>query len=159
VDHVCGPTQGAGTRALFITERPNGSRSGMGHDGFAHKSAAEPGVPSTPACSHFRRCLAGPEAGISPTSGRRRGREHASGAIWGRGRAYSTFRADRFPHQWLSAYAMNLPRISRLARLRSPEQRVGRRVGGPYEFSLPGNVGERSIGIRGGGIVVDINGR
>jgi len=51
------------TRALFITERPNGSRSGMGHDGFAHKSAAEPGVPSTPCVFSFSAVPSRPGGG------------------------------------------------------------------------------------------------
>jgi hypothetical protein len=70
------------------------------HDGFAHKSAAEPGVPSTPCVFSFSTVPRGPKARIGPTSGRGRGRAHASLAISGRGRAYSTFRADRFSHQW-----------------------------------------------------------
>jgi len=83
----------------------------------------------------------GPKARVGPTLERKRGRERASRAISGWGHAYSTFRAYRFSHQWRSVYAMNLPRTSRLVQLRNPEQRAGRRVAGPYEFSLPGNVG------------------
>jgi hypothetical protein len=55
---------------------------------------------SNVAMANENECLAAPKARIGPTSWRRRGRAHASHAISGRGRAYSTFRADRFSHQW-----------------------------------------------------------
>ena len=66
-------------------------RRGRGHLG-RHSSMA--------LANEDEQCLEAPKARICPTSGRRRGREHASLAISGRGRAYSTFRADRFSHQW-----------------------------------------------------------
>jgi hypothetical protein len=66
-------------------------RRGRGHLG-RHSSVA--------LANENEQCLEAPKARIGPTSGRRRGREYASHAILGRGRACSTFRADRFSHQW-----------------------------------------------------------
>ena len=66
-------------------------RRGRGHLGL-HSSMA--------LANEDEQCLEAPKGRIGPTLGRRGGRDHASRAISGRGRAYSTFRADRFSHQW-----------------------------------------------------------
>jgi hypothetical protein len=66
-------------------------RRGRGHLG-RHSSMA--------LANEDEQCLEAPKGRIGPTLGRRGGRDHASRAISGRGRAYSTFRADRFSHQW-----------------------------------------------------------